>query len=178
MNLFELIRSRIADPKRPFLIGADGSTLSYGDILSHRPDRQYAGAVRCRARRSRGGRSKGASKICCSIWRCCARELVICRSTPPIRSPSSTISSAMPSPSSWSATRRSARGSPSSRGSAAWPRSRRWTPKGKGHLTDTTPAARRRRILPMSLARTMISLPFSILFPGHHRPLQGRDAHA
>ena len=33
MNLFELIRSRIADPKRPFLIGADGSTLSYGEML-------------------------------------------------------------------------------------------------------------------------------------------------
>ena len=33
MNLFELIRSRIADPKRPFLIGAGGSTLSYGEML-------------------------------------------------------------------------------------------------------------------------------------------------
>ena len=35
MNLFELIRSRIADPKRPFLIGADGSTLSYGETVSY-----------------------------------------------------------------------------------------------------------------------------------------------
>ncbi len=33
MNLFELIRSRITDPARTFLIQADGTTLSYGDML-------------------------------------------------------------------------------------------------------------------------------------------------
>jgi malonyl-CoA/methylmalonyl-CoA synthetase len=33
MNLFELIRSRITAPARNFLIKADGSTLSYGEML-------------------------------------------------------------------------------------------------------------------------------------------------
>jgi malonyl-CoA/methylmalonyl-CoA synthetase len=33
MNLFELIRSRIAAPARNFLIKGDGSTLSYGEML-------------------------------------------------------------------------------------------------------------------------------------------------
>ena len=33
MNLFELIRSRITDPARTFLIKPDGSTLSYGEML-------------------------------------------------------------------------------------------------------------------------------------------------
>ena len=33
MNLFETIRSRIASPARTFIIKADGSTLSYGDML-------------------------------------------------------------------------------------------------------------------------------------------------
>jgi malonyl-CoA/methylmalonyl-CoA synthetase len=33
MNLFELIRSRIADPARTFLIKPDGSTISYGEML-------------------------------------------------------------------------------------------------------------------------------------------------
>ena len=33
MNLFELIRSRIAEPARTFLIKADGSKLSYGEML-------------------------------------------------------------------------------------------------------------------------------------------------
>jgi len=33
MNLFELIRSRITDPARTFIIKADGSTMSYGDML-------------------------------------------------------------------------------------------------------------------------------------------------
>lgn len=33
MNLFELIRGRITDPSRTFIINADGSTLSYGDML-------------------------------------------------------------------------------------------------------------------------------------------------
>jgi len=33
MNLFELIRSRITDPARTFIIKADGSTMSYADML-------------------------------------------------------------------------------------------------------------------------------------------------
>src|SRR5262245_49739375 len=33
MNLFELIRGRITDPARTFLIRPDGSTLSYGEML-------------------------------------------------------------------------------------------------------------------------------------------------
>jgi len=33
MNLFETIRSRIASPERTFIIKADGTTLSYGDML-------------------------------------------------------------------------------------------------------------------------------------------------
>jgi malonyl-CoA/methylmalonyl-CoA synthetase len=33
MNLFELIRSRITDPARTFIIRADGSTMSYADML-------------------------------------------------------------------------------------------------------------------------------------------------
>jgi malonyl-CoA/methylmalonyl-CoA synthetase len=33
MNLFELIRSRITDPARTFIIKADGSILSYADML-------------------------------------------------------------------------------------------------------------------------------------------------
>ena len=33
MNLFETIRSRIASPARPFIFKADGTTLSYGDML-------------------------------------------------------------------------------------------------------------------------------------------------
>ena len=33
MNLFELIRSRITEPTRTFIIKADGSTMSYADML-------------------------------------------------------------------------------------------------------------------------------------------------
>lgn len=33
MNLFETIRSRIASPARPFIVKADGTTMSYGDML-------------------------------------------------------------------------------------------------------------------------------------------------
>ncbi len=33
MNLFELIRSRIVDPARPFIIKADGTIMSYADML-------------------------------------------------------------------------------------------------------------------------------------------------
>ena len=33
MNLFELIRSRITEPARTFIIKADGSTMSYADML-------------------------------------------------------------------------------------------------------------------------------------------------
>ena len=33
MNLFETVRSRIASPSRTFIIKADGTRLSYGDML-------------------------------------------------------------------------------------------------------------------------------------------------
>ena len=61
-------------------------------------DRQCAGAARRRAGRPRRGAGReDARKSCCSISPCCARARSICRSTPPIRSPSSNTSSATPS---------------------------------------------------------------------------------
>ena len=73
---------------------------------------RFAHALRAWASRRATGsrcRSKNRRRRCCSISHACGRAPSSCRSTPPTRPPSSTISSATPSRRSSCAIRRSAR---------------------------------------------------------------------
>ena len=128
----DLSRNRRGRADRPMATCLSRSA-QIANVLVAARRRSRVTASLCRWRRRR--------KICCSILRPCARARSICRSTPLIRSPSSTISSAMRSPRSSSAIRASTQALPRSPANAASRAVETLDANGKGSLTNAAATA-------------------------------------
>ena len=143
-NLFDRIASSVADSGKTALETATGERHSYADLLSL--SGRLANALASRGVKP-GDRvaaqvEKSPTALVLYLGDLARRGGRSCRSTRPIRRPSSTTSSATPSRRLSSAIRRNAKGSPPSPKDRA-PRSRPSTPRARHRSWTPRPGSRR-----------------------------------
>ena len=106
-NLFSRLFDGLDDPSRLAIETHDGQRISYGELIARAG--QIANVLVARGVKPGdrvAAQTEKSVRASCSISPPCAPAASICRSTPPIRSTSSTISSPTPSRRWWSAIRR------------------------------------------------------------------------